>query len=326
MSENKIMSDTLGNNDTIKSEEAPSEKKGDEIVTSCASPLEESFTLTKICYFLGSLRIEPVMFIFMFSFILNTTCLTNMMMDKSCLYYFNYSKNVCDHIFDHHDERDNLEILANNYNLYLDCLELIAAAVVIFIAPWSDKYSRKIPLMVALFGFLLSDFGIILCAFYFDSALHFLILSSLPTQLCGGFICVMTMIYSHASEVSSSDFRSMKYTLLQISFGLSVTFGAFTGGLIYHFYGYLTVYAIAALGHLLAIFWVLVFVPETQGLNKKVSYRTKFEDFYTSKNFIEGFKTCLRPRKDKGRIRLWFLILSSCCISIIYKGMYFFFR
>lgn len=317
------MADTLDNNDTIKSAEAQPKKK--ETVTSCVSPLEESFTLTNFFYFLGSLRIELLMFLFMFSFILNTTCLTNMMMDKSCLYYFSYSKNVCDHIFEHHDERDNLEMLANNYNLYLDCLELIAAAIVIFIAPWSDKYSRKIPLTVALFGFLLNDFGIILCAFYFDSALYFIILSSLPTQLCGGFICVMTMIYSHASEVSSSDFRSMKYTLLQISFGLSVTFGAFTGGQIYHSYGYLTVYVVAALVHLLAIFWVVVFVPETQGLESKVSCQIKFRDFYTSKNFIEGFKTCLRPRKDEGRIRLWFLILSSCCISIIYKGMYFFF-
>lgn len=279
----------------------------------------ETFTFRRFCYIIKSLRIEPVMFLFMFSFILNTTCLTNMMMDKGCQFYFNYSKNVCDHIFDHHDERDNVEILANNYNLYLNLMAPIGAVVVIFIAPWSDKYSRKIPLTIALFGFFLNDIGIILCTIYFDSGLGFIILSNLPTQLSGGFICVMTIIYSHISEVSSSDLRSLKYTFLQIAFGLAVTLGALAGGQIYHFYGYLTLYTIVASGHLLAILWVVCFVPETQGLDENISCKTKFRELFSSKNFIDGFKTCLRPREDNGRARLWLLLLSSCTIAITYE-------
>lgn len=298
----------------------PSDEKGYGSVDSCNEP-SEALTLRKCCYVIKSLRIEPVMFLFMFSFILNTTCLTNMMMDKGCQFYYNYSKNVCDHIFDHHDERDNVEILANNYNLYLNLMAPIGAIVVIFIAPWSDKYSRKIPLTIALFGFFLNDIGIILCTIYFSSGLGFIILSNLPTQLSGGFICVMTIIYSHVSEVSSSDLRSLKYTFLQISFGLAVTLGALAGGQIYHFYGYLTLYTVVASGHLLAIIWVLFFVPETQGLDKDVSWRVKLRDLFSSKNFIDGFKTCLRPRENKGRMRLWLLLLSSCTIAITYEGM-----
>lgn len=128
------------------------------------------------------------------------------------------------------------------------------------------------------------------------------------------------MIYSHSSEISSEDFRSMKYTYLQISFGMAVTLGALTGGQIYYFYGYLPVYAVGAFGHLLAIFCVIAFVTETRKLAEKASWWAKFEDFYSPKNFIEGFKTCIRRRKNGERIQLWFLLLSSCCISIMYKG------
>lgn len=282
--------------------------------------VEEHSRARKFFNLLKSLRIEPVMFLFMFSFILNTTCLTNMMMDKGCLYYFNYSKNICDHIFDHKDERDNVEILANNYNLYLNLMAPISAIVVIFTAPWSDKYGRKIPLAIALFGFFLNDIGIILCTIYFDSGLGFIMLSNLPTQLSGGFICVMTVIYSHSSEVSTSDSRSMKYTTLQISFGLAVTLGALAGGQIYNYFGYLTLYITVASGHLLAILWVIFLVPETQGLDKDVGFKTKIRDLFSSENFVDGFKTCLRRREDNGRVRLWLLLLSSCTIAITYEG------
>ncbi|KFM74722.1 Proton-coupled folate transporter, partial [Stegodyphus mimosarum] len=267
-----------------------------------------------------SLRIEPVMFLFMFSFILNSTCLTNMIMDKGCLFYLNYSKEICSNLSYYKDERDSVEILANNYNLYLDLLAPVGATVVIFLAPWSDKHGRKPPLILALFGFFLSDVGIILCTIYFDSALEYIILSSLATQLTGGFIAVMTVIYSHSSEVSSAASRSQKYTCLQIAFGIAVTLGALAGGQLYRYYGYTVVYLTMASGHLMAILWVMVFVPETAGLDSNVSFWYKMRDLCSSQNFTSGFKSTLKHRENNGRTRLWFLLSSSCTIAITYEG------
>ncbi|XP_035209187.1 proton-coupled folate transporter-like isoform X4 [Stegodyphus dumicola] len=267
-----------------------------------------------------SLRIEPVMFLFMFSFILNSTCLTNMIMEKGCLYYLNYSKEICSNLSYYKDQRDSVEILANNYNLYLDMLAPIGATVVIFLAPWSDKYGRKPPLILALFGFFVNDVGIILCTIYFYSALEYIILSSLATQLTGGFIAVMTVIYSHSSEVSSAASRSQKYTYLQIAFGIAVTLGALAGGQLYRYYGYTVVYSTMASGHLMAILWVIIFVPETAGLDSNVSFWHKMRDLCSSQNFTSGFKSTLKHRDNNGRTRLWFLLLSSCTVAITYEG------
>ncbi|XP_035209185.1 proton-coupled folate transporter-like isoform X2 [Stegodyphus dumicola] len=266
-----------------------------------------------------SLRIEPVMFLFMFSFILNSTCLTNMIMEKGCLYYLNYSKEICSNLSYYKDQRDSVEILANNYNLYLDMLAPIGATVVIFLAPWSDKYGRKPPLILALFGFFVNDVGIILCTIYFYSALEYIILSSLATQLTGGFIAVMTVIYSHSSEVSSAASRSQKYTYLQIAFGIAVTLGALAGGQLYRYYGYTVVYSTMASGHLMAILWVIIFVPETAGLDSNVSFWHKMRDLCSSQNFTSGFKSTLKHRDNNGRTRLWFLLLSSCTVAITYE-------
>ncbi|KAG8192197.1 hypothetical protein JTE90_009960 [Oedothorax gibbosus] len=268
-----------------------------------------------------SLRIEPVMFLFMFSFILNTTCLTNMMMDKACLFYLNYTKAICDNLSDirYKDERDEVEIVANNYNLYLNFLAPIGAFVVIFLTPWSDKYGRKPLLLSALFGFLANDIGIILCTVYFDSPLYFILVSNIPTQLSGGFICIMTVIYSHVSEVSTPESRSLKYTFLQIAFGVAVTLGALTGGQLYKHYHYLGVYYTMSAGHCIAIIWVIFFVPETRGVDLKVPLFQKFKDFFTSQNFTDGLKTCLKYRENQGRTALWLLLLSSCTIALTYE-------
>ncbi|GFT90994.1 hypothetical protein NPIL_15531 [Nephila pilipes] len=279
-------------------------------------------TMFKCCAVLRtvkSLRIEPVMFLFMFSYILSTTCLTNMIMDKACLFYFNYSQEICDNKTAYKNENDNLEILANNYNIYLNLLAPIGAFIVIFLAPWSDKYGRKPLLLMALFGFFVNDIGIILCTVYFDSALYFIILSNLATQITGGFICVMTVIYSYISDSSMPESRSLRYTFLQIAFGLAVTLGALAGGQLYHYYGYKVVYETMAFGHLLAILWVLLLVPETRGLGDRVPFSKKLKDIFTSQNFTDGLMTCLKLRENRGRTRLWLLLLSSCTIALTYE-------
>ncbi|XP_042900405.1 proton-coupled folate transporter-like [Parasteatoda tepidariorum] len=268
-----------------------------------------------------SLRIEPVMFLFMFSFILNTTCLTNLMMDKGCRFYYKYPKNVCDDI--HNDSNikasNDVEILANNYNLYLNFLAPISACVVIFLAPWSDKYGRKPLLISALFGFFLNDIGVILCTIYFDSGLEFIVISNLPTQFSGGFIAVSTIIYSHISEVSDTESRSLKYTFLQIAFGVAVTLGALAGGQLYKLHGYLGVFITMAVGHFLAVVWVVFLVPETRGLDSKVGLKKKLKDLFSSENFTDGLKTCIRRRENGGRCCLWLLLLSSCTIALTYE-------
>ncbi|XP_054707387.1 proton-coupled folate transporter-like isoform X2 [Uloborus diversus] len=322
--ERNVSSDVIKHNDrtgyqSIKNDEAEIEKN-----TDCEKPSDSihsanSARFHRCIELVKSLRTEPVMFLFMFSYILNSTCLTNMIMEKGCLYYLNYSKEICANLSHHKNASDDAEILANNYNLYINLLAPIGAVIVIFLAPWSDKHGRKPPLIVALFGYFIYDVGIILCTIYFNSLIEYIIVSNLAIQITGGFICIMTVIYSLTSETSSTEFRSLKYTFLQIAFGLAVTLGALAGGQIYDHYGYLAVFTTMTVGHLLAIAWVIFFVPETQGLESGLNCCEKFRDLCSSQNFTDGLKTCLKSRENKGRTQLWLLLLSACTIALTYE-------
>ncbi|XP_015903679.2 proton-coupled folate transporter isoform X2 [Parasteatoda tepidariorum] len=270
--------------------------------------------------FIKSMRIEPVMFLFMFSSVLNSTFLTNLIMDKGCLLHYNYSQNVCDNLHNQSNEmhRNKVEMIANNYNLYLSFLVPVGAFMVIFLAPWSDKYGRKPLLIYGLIGFVINDMGIILCTIYFHSKLEYVLLSNLFAQLNGGFICIHTTINSYTSEMSDSETRSLKFMLLHIAFELGVTLGALSGGLLYTFYSYNGVFVTMTVCHVLTILWVLFLIPETRGQVVQADLLKKLNDLCSIRHFTNGMKICLKRRENSGRLYLWLLLLSGCCFQLSY--------
>ncbi|GIY30030.1 hypothetical protein CDAR_445151 [Caerostris darwini] len=181
----------------------------------------------RICMLFKSLTIEPIMFAFSFAFVMNLSCLSNMMIDKGCVTYFNYSKEICSNLSAYPDAKDNVEKLATDYSMYFNMMSLIGAVAMIFIAPWSDKYGRKLPLFAAFFGITLSDIGLMICSWSLNSQMIYVVLSRIPGEIFGGFICVMTIIYSHASEVSSGARRTCKYTTVEIFFAMGMGLGGF---------------------------------------------------------------------------------------------------
>lgn len=269
---------------------------------------------------LRTLTIEPVMFLFTFAFIMNISCLTNLIMDKGCLYHLNYSVEICKNLSSYPAEKDEVEIMANNYSLYSSLQSLIGAVTMIFIAPWSDKYGRKLPLMVAFIGILVSDICYIVCVLIVDSKIYYLVLSRIPSELCGGFICIMALVYSHASEVSTPRTRTIKYTIVEIAFGTGMALGGLAGGFVYKYFGYLYIYLIAAVVHLFCVPWIALVVQETTGLDVSVSWNHKIRDFFVFESLLKGWKATVRAREKHGRLLLLLFFCSMCVVVLIYES------
>lgn len=277
---------------------------------------------TKLYGILTTLTIEPVLFTFMLAFFINMCNLTNMMMDKGCLFHMNYSTEICNNLSYHKSEKNKVEILANNYALYSNLTSFIGAFMMTFIAPWSDKYGRRLPLLVAVVGAVLADVGILLCTIYFESRLEYLILSRLPMEMTGGFICTLAIVFSHASETSSEKNRTLKYTSLEIALGLGMSFGMLTGGFLYRYYGYIYVYSTVTVLHVLCFLWTLFIVEETRGLDVNVKWNKKIKDFFSCQSFKSGIVTTCRAREGNHRPLILLLMISMCMIVLNYEGKF----
>ena len=271
---------------------------------------------------LTTLTIEPFFFCYMFASCLNSSNLTEMMMDKGCLYNLNYSKEICNNLSNHEKEKDKVEILANNYMLYWDLTNFLAAFMMIFIAPWSDKYGRKVPLLMSVFGAVLTDVGLLLCAIYFESRLEYLILARLPIEFTGGFICMLTIVFSHASETSSEKNRTLKYTSVEIAMGIGMTTGVLTGGFMYRHYGYTYIYATITILHVFCFVWTLFLVEETTGLNSNLEWHEKLKGFFSCQSFKNSIITTCSAREGNTRIILLLLLASMCTIVLNYDGKF----
>lgn len=270
---------------------------------------------------LKSITIEPFVFAFMFSYSLNRSCLTNMIMDKGCLYNLNFAEDICKNLSAHTEDKKIVEIVANNYTLYTNLMSLVGAFQMIFIAPWSDKYGRKFPLTMSVLGLILSNVGLMLCSIYFDSALHFIIISRLPCELVGGFICALTIVYSHASEVSSKETRPLKYAFVEIAMLLGMTFGNLAGGLMYT-YGYFYTFLTGTVVYFLCLPWILFCVQETTGMDMSNTWREKICDFFVLESFSKGWKAATRKRENNGRVVLLLLFASMCVIVLTLECKY----
>lgn len=276
----------------------------------------------KLYGILTTLTIEPVLFSFMLAYFMNITNLTNMMMDKGCLFHMNYSADICSNLSYHESEKKKVEILANNYSLYANLTSFLAAFIMIFIAPWSDKYGRRVPLLMSVAGAVLTDIIMLMCTIYFESRLEYLIVARLPTELTGGFICTLAIVFSHASETSTEKNRTLKYTSLEIALGMGMSFGMLTGGFMYRYYGYIYVYSTVTILHVICFLWTLFVVEETTGLDINMKWHQKLKDFFSCQSFKSGIVTTCRPREGNHRTVILLLLLSMCMIVLNYEGRF----
>ncbi|KAG8197163.1 hypothetical protein JTE90_011323 [Oedothorax gibbosus] len=281
----------------------------------------ETSKCNRILQYVSTLTIEPVMFFFIFAMVLSMSCQTNMMMDKGCRYHLNYTEEVCRNLSGHPVEKEAVEILANNYSLYSNLMSLIAAFQMIFIAPWSDKYGRKFPLIIAAFGMVLSDIGLMVCSIFFESPLYFIVLAKIPSEIFGGFICALTIVYSHASEVSTEKTRTLKYTSIEIVMGLGMALGGLAGGMMFRYLGYFYIYLLGTIMHLLCLPWIMIFVEETTGLDITPTWGEKLKDFFVVDSLTKGIKATFRRRENNGRVFLLLLFASMCVMILTYESL-----
>ncbi|XP_054706593.1 proton-coupled folate transporter-like [Uloborus diversus] len=260
------------------------------------------------------MKVELLMFVYTLSYALRSVSQTTIIIDKVCLVHFNYSSRICFNISYYPDVKNEVVKLANNYLLGYNFLAFLTSSIlVIFIGSWSDKYSRRVPVIVALIGMLIDDVGTTLCSLFMDTRVEFLFIPAFINGLSGGFIAIMAVLYSYISDITTVSNRTMKYTLFQASVGLSMPIGIAASGYIFKYFGYNAIFLIATAGHVLALLWVVFFVKETRGLENTESWKLKLRNLFSTENVIASFHATVKKRPNQGKKQILFLMF---CMSI----------
>ncbi|XP_067122721.1 probable peptidoglycan muropeptide transporter SLC46 [Centruroides vittatus] len=280
-------------------------------------------TETRTCLqILKSFKIESFMILFMFAYLLGDVSTKNIYIDKVCLNVYNFSANICDHLDNYTDEKDLVEITADNYNLYSSLITTIPAIFfTLVIGPWSDKYGRKLPIFLSLIGLGLENVGLMFNAIYFSTPLYWTLVSAIPAGIFGGLTVTITCLYSLISEQTTRKQRTIKYALLEVSFGMGAPLGTSVGGVIYKNYGYLYVYVTSLSLQFLAAVWLIFVINDNRNI-RKISISKAVSDLFCFTNFKDSCEAVAKPRPNGIRKQILLLIASMCSLVSIFLGQY----
>lgn len=287
--------------------------------------MADKSSCARICSALMQTTVEPFLFFVLFGYTVRVVSMQSMLMDRSCRLLLNYSNEICDDIDnDKYELQQSLAVKYGN-NFYIGVMiisTLPALVVATFLGPWSDRYSRKYPLIIASSGVLVDACICAILTSMSHISPYWFLLSAIPSGLSGGIIMVMSSTYSYLSDVTTERSRPTRYAILESFTILSLPTGSLIGGQLYKTGGYFAVMITAPCSIAVGVLWAIFYVKETKPKIYGVTIQEMFRNLFTLDNIKASFKTCTQERPGNLRFQIWMIIFASCCVRIIHMGSF----
>lgn len=146
-----------------------------------------------------------------------------------CHTRFPTNDSICSNLDSFPDLEDEIQSEAGNYLIYYRILVNFPAIFLgLFCGAWSDKYGRKIPMMLPSLGSVLSVLFYMMSLASVDNSISFILTGALVQGAFGKSSVITMAVNSYASDITDKDDRTRKLgKLLAMNF-----FGLFAGALL----------------------------------------------------------------------------------------------
>ena len=104
------------------------------------------------------ITLEPVCFLFAINWGLSMIAAKQLYVDKLCQVNLNYSKEICENIYEHKELQEQNQEQATRLFTISKTIQAIPPLFYILIAgPWSDKYGRKSLIILSISGYAIAN-------------------------------------------------------------------------------------------------------------------------------------------------------------------------
>ena len=99
----------------------------------------------------------------------------------------------------------------------------------LFIGPWSDRFGRKILMVLPLFGYLSYNLWFLINAIFFHQMGPEWLMLEIFQYWPGGYMCLFLGTYSYISDQSSKEYRTLRIGIVDFIFygGITIGYGKF---------------------------------------------------------------------------------------------------
>lgn len=233
-----------------------------------------------------------------------------------CHTRFPTNVSICSNLNSFPNLEDEIQSEAGNYLIYYRMLVNFPAIFLgLFCGAWSDKYGRKIPMMLPSLGSVLSVLFYMMSLVSVDNSIFF-ILSGALVQGAFGKSSVITMaVNSYASDITDKDDRTRKLgKLLAMNF-----FGLFAGALLAGLYQDLSdmpaTLCTVIIIHAVVVLITIICMPESIPLQVERSdseiTKGRIGNMCICENMKESLSVLGKKRLNQGRKIILILFLVS---------------
>ncbi|KAG5668431.1 hypothetical protein PVAND_016371 [Polypedilum vanderplanki] len=267
-----------------------------------------------------NITVEPLLPLYIIANVLTAFAAQNLYLDKACRVNLKFSDEVCEALERRNtknftaEEIEVQKLVANMNGWKMILQTFIPCVLILFIGSWSDRNGRRKPcMMIPIFGELVSSAGLILNAYYKDWSMEVAGLTeALFEGITGGWATMLMGAFSYIADVTSEERRTFRIGIANTFFSIGMPIASAAGGFLIKQIGFLWVFIISVIIHLIAFLYAL-FVLKEPAIKTEVSKSKKQNciiDFFDPTNTIETFKIGFkRGRRIKIAVLLILVII-----------------
>ncbi|XP_052802900.1 proton-coupled folate transporter-like [Mya arenaria] len=234
-----------------------------------------------------------------------------------CHQNFPANDTVCRNLHHYPEVEDSIQGEAGTYLIYYRILVNVPAIFLgLFCGAWSDKYGRKIPMILPSIGSVLSVLFYMLSLASVDSAISFVMIGAFTQGALGKSSLITMAVNSYASDITDKEDRTRKLgKLLAMNFfGLFV--GALMAGLFQDMSNLPAAFCTVVFIHAFVVLITLIAMPETVPFlverdDGMVVKENKSKCFGIYENIKDSVCVLSKERVNKGRKVILILFLIS---------------
>ncbi|KAI6225519.1 Transporter, major facilitator family protein [Aphelenchoides fujianensis] len=212
----------------------------------------------------AAVGMEPALCLYMISSFVRWPVFQSLLYEKACIdrYEGGNSTIDCSNVSALHKDVELHEYFNHLYLVSSLCLLVPSMFVAAVLGSLCDSWSFKIPMLVPLFGVVLSSLNYVLQAAMMHWSPYWLVVSDLVFGLCGGYISITSTIFSYSMRTTDFRHRSERVAALEGAIGVGSALGSVASGLVRGAFGYVTAFVLVTVLNVLAFSYVLLFARE----------------------------------------------------------------
>lgn len=185
--------------------------------------------------FWKNITVEPTMFLFLFAFMLTNVVEQEFFFQTACRVNHNFSNQVCSNITKFPIQEKIVQLTTAKFYQYEDITaQFFPIILALFLGEWSDKFGRKLPLIIGLCGKLLYSLMIIV-----NSALnlrleYILLTATLPASLTGSDMAIFASCFAYISDITNNSNRTFRIGVLDAAYLVAIPLGIACGTFIFN--------------------------------------------------------------------------------------------